>query len=58
VAQSNARFNAVDKLVMTVHSVKMPTGFGGEGITTNGRTLGAMTHLKRYIVEVKAKETA
>jgi hypothetical protein len=24
LAQSNARFNALDKLVMTVHSVKMP----------------------------------
>ena len=26
VAQSNATFNALDKLVMTVHSVKMPIG--------------------------------
>ena len=28
VAQSNARFNALDKLVMTVHSVRMPIGHG------------------------------
>ena len=56
VAQSNARFNAVDKLGMTVHSVKMPKGFGGESITTNGRTLEAMAQMKRSIVEVKAKE--
>jgi len=46
VAQSNARFNALDKLVMTVHSVKMPIGFGGESITTKGRTLETMAHLK------------
>jgi len=56
VAQSNARFNALDKLVMIVHSVKMPIGFGGGCITTKGRTLEAIAHLKRSIVEVKAKE--
>ena len=28
VAQSNARFNALDKLVIVVHSIKMPVGFG------------------------------
>ena len=32
VAQSNARFNTLDKLVI-VHPVKMSTRFGGEGIT-------------------------
>jgi len=29
VAQSNARFNALDKLIMTVHYVKLPLGNGG-----------------------------
>ena len=28
VRQSNSRFNALDKLVLEVHSVKMPVGFG------------------------------
>ena len=28
VSQSNSRFNALDTLVVTVHSVKMPGGFG------------------------------
>jgi hypothetical protein len=28
VPQSNSRFNALNKLVMEVHSVKMPVGFG------------------------------
>jgi len=28
VSQSNARFNALDTLVVTVHSVTMPAGFG------------------------------
>jgi len=56
VAQSNARFNAIDKLVMTVHSVKMPIGHGR--IATKGRQLEVMARLKKSIVEVKAKETA
>jgi hypothetical protein len=29
VAQSNARFNAVDKLILNIHYVKMPIGNGG-----------------------------
>jgi len=55
VAQSNARFNSLDKLVMTVHSVKMPIGHGGNGIATKGRPLDIMVHLKRSIVQVKAE---
>jgi len=54
VAQKNARFNALDKLVMTVHSVKMPTGH--DRIATKGRPLETMVHLKRSIVEVKVQE--
>jgi hypothetical protein len=55
VAQSNARFNALDKLIMTVHSVKMPIG-NGRGITAKDRSLETMVRLKRSIVEVKATE--
>jgi len=55
VAQSNATFNTLDKLVMTVHSVRMPTGHGGDGIATKGRPLEIMVRLKKSIVEVKAK---
>jgi len=51
VAQSNARFNALDKVVMTVHSVKMPIGQGK--ITSKGRPLEIMVHLKRSIVQVR-----
>jgi len=54
VAQSNARFNALDKLVTTIHSLKMPIGHGG-GIATKGRPLETTVHLKRSIVQVKAK---
>jgi hypothetical protein len=54
VAQSNSRFNALDKLAVTLHSVRMPAGFGGDGIKTRGRLLSVMAHLKS-IVEVKAK---
>jgi len=28
VSQSNSRFNALDKLIMTLHSVWMPVGLG------------------------------
>ena len=55
VSQSNSRFNALDTLVVTVHSVKMPVGFG-YGIKTKGRPLSVMAHLKKSIVEVKAEE--
>ena len=46
VSQSNARFYAPDKLIMTVHSVKMPVGFG-RGIKSRGRPLPVMAHLKK-----------
>jgi len=54
VAQSNARFNAMDRLVMVVHSVKVPAGFGRTALKTRGRQLANMAHLKRSIIEVKA----
>jgi hypothetical protein len=53
VTQSNSRFNALDKLVLEVHSVKMPVGFGRE-MKTKGRPLNALAHLKTSIVKVKA----
>jgi len=52
-SQSNSRFNALDKLIMTVHSVRMPVGFGKRGIKSRGRPLSVMAHLKRSVVEVK-----
>ena len=57
VSQSNSRFNALDKLVVTVHSVKMPVGFG-RGVKTKGRPISVMAHLKRSIIEVKAEKIA
>jgi hypothetical protein len=55
VAQLNAWFNALDKLVMTVHSVKMPNGHG-RGIATKGTSLETMAHLKQSITDVKAEK--
>ena len=55
LSQSNSRFSALDKLVVTVHSVRMPVGFG-RGVKTMGRPTSVMAHLKRSIVEVKAEE--
>jgi hypothetical protein len=54
VVQSNARFNAMDKLVIEVHSVKMPVGFGL--LKTNGRPFKELIRGKRSVVEVKAEE--
>ena len=55
-SQSNSRFNALDTLVVTVHSVKMPIGFGKRGIKSIGRPLSVMAHLKQSIMEVKSEE--
>jgi hypothetical protein len=56
VAQSNAKFNALVPLIVTVHSVKMPVGFGGNGVKTKGRQLDTLAHLKKSIVRVNAAE--
>ena len=58
VAQSNARFNALDKLVVTVYSVKMPIDHGGAGIATKGRPLDIMVHLKKVSYKSERKVTA
>jgi hypothetical protein len=54
VAQSNAKFNALDPLIVRVHSVKMPLGFGR--VKSKGRQLDTMAHLKKRIVHVNADE--
>jgi len=56
VSQSNVRFNALDTLVVTVDSVKMPEGFGRFALKSRGRPLSVMAHLKRCFVKVKAEE--
>ena len=55
VSQTNSRFNVLDKLIMTVHSVNMPVGFG-RGMKSKGRTLLVMAQLKTSVVEGKANE--
>jgi hypothetical protein len=52
VAQSNAKFNALDPLIVTVHTVKMPVGFGG--VKNKGRQLDTLAHLKKSVVCVNA----
>jgi len=56
VTQSNARYQALDTLTFHVHSVEMPVGFGKKAETSKGRPLSTMVHLKRSIVEVKARD--
>jgi len=45
VAQSNSRFNALDTLVVNVHSGKMPVGFGGGGTKTISIPVSVLAHL-------------
>ena len=56
VSQSNSRFNALDTLVVTVHTVKLSVVFGKRILKSRGRPFSVMAHLKRTIVEVKAEE--
>ena len=54
VSQSNSRFKAIDTLIMTVHSIMMPVGFGTRAIKSKGITLSVMARLKTSVAEVKA----
>ena len=45
-AQSNARYNAMDRLIVVVQSVKMPVGFGRKSIKSNGGPLHEVVHEK------------
>jgi len=56
LSQSNSKFNALDTLVVTVHSLKMPSGFGKRARKSMGRPLSTMAHLKKSIVEAKTEE--
>jgi hypothetical protein len=56
VLQSNSRFNALDTLLVTVHSIKMPGAFCKHALKNMGRPLSMMAHLKKSIVEVKTEE--
>jgi hypothetical protein len=56
VAQSSARFNALDSMIVDVHPVRMPVGFGGDSVKTKGRQFYVMAYLKHSIIEVKAEE--
>ena len=53
VTRPNARFNASDTLVLEIHTVRMPVGFGG--VNTRGRPLPIVAHLKKIIVQVKSE---
>ena len=55
VAQSNARFNAMDKLIIVVRSVEMPVEFGHTALKNQGRQPANIAHLKRSIIEVRAE---
>ena len=56
VVQSNARFNALDSLIVVVQRVVMPVGFRRSAVKTKGRQLDSISHLKKSIIQVKAEE--
>ena len=51
VSQSNSRFNALDTLVVNMHSVKIPVGF--RGIKTMGRQVLVLAHIKKSIIQLR-----
>jgi len=57
IAQSNARYNAMDRLIVVVQSVKMPVGFG-KSIKSKGRPLDEMVHVKKVSWRLNLKQTA
>ena len=55
VAQSNIRYNAMDRLDVVVHSARMPVGFRRTDLRTKSRQLANVAYLKRSIIELKAE---
>ena len=53
VAQSNARYNAMDRLIVVVQSVKMPVGFG-RSVGSRGQPLDVAARVKHSIIRVKS----
>jgi len=44
----------MDRLIVVIHSVKMPVGFG-KAVKSKGRPLSVMAHVRNGIIEVKAE---
>jgi len=45
LTQTNPRFNALDTLVVIVHSVKMPVYYGKHALKSTGTPISVMVHL-------------
>ena len=50
VAQSNARYNAMDRLIVAINSLKIRVGFG-KAVKSMGRTLSVMANVKHGITK-------
>ena len=50
VAQSNARYNAMDRLIILIHC-QNALGFG-KAVKSKGRPLSVMAHVKHSIINV------
>jgi len=51
-----SRFNALYKLIVMVHSVRMPIGFGRNGIKSEGRPLAVSKLNDDLIIKIIVKE--
>ena len=58
VAQSNARYNAMDRLIVVVQSVTMPVGFGRKSIKSKGRPLDVAANVKKVSSGLNPIQTA
>jgi len=54
VAQSYARYNAMDRLIVVVNSVRMPVGFRRKSVKSKGQSLDVAAHVKKSIIKVKS----
>jgi len=55
VAQLNAQYNAMDRLIVVIHSVKMSVGFGKTALKSMRRPLSVTAQVKHSIINVKGE---
>ena len=58
VAESNARYNAMNRLIIVVQSVNMPVGFGRKSIRSKGQPLDVAAHVKKVSSGLNPIQTA
>ena len=57
-AQSNARYNVMDRLIVVVNSVRMPVGFGSKSVKSKSQHLDVAAHVKKVSSTLNPIQTA